>query len=134
MPGYNPPQNRHPPMSRHPLKSIPPTPQEQAPPLDGYCCGWYASYWNAFLFQKRTLSVGKVWFQRVTHVNNFYRPQHSCGKVMFLHLSVILLTGGSGGHPLSRQSPGRHPSPPPPPRPRWPLQSTVRILLECILV
>ena len=20
-------------------------------PWDGYCCGWYASYWNAFLFQ-----------------------------------------------------------------------------------
>ena len=20
------------------------------PPADGYCCGWYASYWNAFLF------------------------------------------------------------------------------------
>ena len=19
-------------------------------PPDGYCCGWYASYWNAFLF------------------------------------------------------------------------------------
>ena len=24
----------------------------------------------------------------------FYRPQRSCGKVMFLHLSVILFTGG----------------------------------------
>ena len=24
---------------------------EAAPPRkDGYCCGWYASYWNAFLF------------------------------------------------------------------------------------
>ena len=22
----------------------------QRPPRDGYCCGWYASYWNAFLF------------------------------------------------------------------------------------
>ena len=21
-------------------------------PLDGYCCGWYASYWNAFLFTR----------------------------------------------------------------------------------
>ena len=28
---------------------------------------------------------------------NFYRPQHSCGKVLFLHLSVILFTGGGGG-------------------------------------
>ena len=25
---------------------------------------------------------------------HFYRPQRSCGKVMFLHLSVILFTGG----------------------------------------
>ena len=22
----------------------------QTPTPDGYCCGWYASYWNAFLF------------------------------------------------------------------------------------
>ena len=30
------------------------------------------------------------------HIN---RPQRSCGKVTFLHLSVILSTGGSGRHP-----------------------------------
>ena len=33
------------------------------PTWDGYCCGWYASYWNAFLFQKcvsRILSKGGV--------------------------------------------------------------------------
>ena len=24
-------------------------------PRDGYCCGWYASYWNAFLFQMTLL-------------------------------------------------------------------------------
>ena len=28
-----------------------------------------------------------------------YRPQRSCSKVMFLHLSVILFTGGSGRPP-----------------------------------
>ena len=22
------------------------------PPQDSYCCGWYSSYWNAFLFVK----------------------------------------------------------------------------------
>ena len=35
----------------HPRRSRPP-PQEQTPPpppRDGYCCGRYASYWNAFL-------------------------------------------------------------------------------------
>ena len=25
-------------------------PGRQTPPADGYCSGWYASYWNAFLF------------------------------------------------------------------------------------
>ena len=99
--------------------------------------------------------------------------KRSCEKVMFLHLSVILFTGGRGVHPpWQTQPPGRHtPSPTPrqtpptwtdtyppgrhpprqtPPRqttpqqtPPWqtyplplrqPLQWTVRILLECILV
>ena len=27
-----------------------PQDQRQTPPGDGYCCGRYASYWNAFLF------------------------------------------------------------------------------------
>ena len=33
------------------------------PPLrDGYCCGWYASYWNAFLFYIVLLSpANEVW-------------------------------------------------------------------------
>ena len=43
----------------------------------------------------------------------FYRPQRSCGKVMFLHVSVILSTGGGRQTPLAdRQTPllaGRHP-------------------------
>ena len=69
---------------------------------------------------------------------------------MFLHLSVILFTGGGVHPPLGRHPqavtppPGQTPSPrhtPPwvdtprqPPPPRRPLQRTVRILLECILV
>ena len=68
---------------------------------------------------------------RIEWANVFdYRPQRSCGKVMFLHLSVILFTGGvsapvhAGIHiPLGRHPPGRHPPPaqcmlgytPPPP-------------------
>ena len=73
-----------------------------------------------------------------THI--FTVRQRSCGKVMFLHLSVILFTGG-GVHP-----PGRHPltdTPPrqtlpspwadtPPPLDTQPLQRTVHILLKCI--
>ena len=42
---------------------------------------------------------------------NFYRPQHSCGKVMFLHPSVILFTwGGVWQTPPGRHTPGQtHP-------------------------
>ena len=32
-------------------------------------------------------------------VHTCYRPQRSCSKVMFLHLSVILFTGGSASSP-----------------------------------
>ena len=58
-----PPRARHPPRTRHPPG--PGTPQDQAtpprpappgtrhpPPADGYCCGRYASYWNAFLLKQ----------------------------------------------------------------------------------
>ena len=40
-----PPGTRYTPPTRH-------TPRDQVHnPRDGYCCGWYASYWNAFLLQ-----------------------------------------------------------------------------------
>ena len=70
---------------------------------------------------------------------SFYRQQRSCDKVIFLHVSVILSKGGAGRglsdnpldrHPLDKHSPGQTP---PTPQGR-PLQRTVRILLECILV
>ena len=63
----------------------------------------------------------------------YYRPQRSCGKVMFLHLSVTLFTGGSATHPPDQCMLGYTP----------PLLSAcwdtvnkraVRILLECILI
>ena len=84
-----------------------------------------------------------------------YRLQHSCSKVM-LHQSVILSTGRcladtptagtpwADTRPLGRHPLGRHPSGQTPqadtpwadtPLPQGrPLQRTVRILLECILV
>ena len=71
----------------------------------------------------------------------FYRLQRSCGKVKFLHLSVILSTSECipactwADTPLGRHLP-RADTPPgqtPPPSRRL-LQRTVRILLECILV
>ena len=67
---------------------------------------------------------------------SFYRPQRSCGKVMFLHMSVILSTGCWGclvdTPPPGRHPPGRHLLADTPGRQL--LQQTVRILLECILV
>ena len=67
-----------------------------------------------------------------------YRPQCSCGKVMFLHVSVILSTGGCGSqthppgqtppqadnplnnHPLWQTSPGQTPPGQTPPTSRRP--------------
>ena len=73
---------------------------------------------------------------------HFYCPQRNCGKVMFLHLSVILFTGGvSRTTPWVGTPPGRHTIPQADtplgrhlPPPRRPPQWMVRILLECILV
>ena len=68
----------------------------------------------------------------------YYRPQRSYGKVMFLHLPVILFTGGclpTGRHPPGRTPPlGRHPSadtpwadtPPGQTPPHWAAQSLSR--------
>ena len=72
-----------------------------------------------------------------SHQCFFTVRNRSCGKVMFSRASVILSTGGRCTPPWAdtpspdRQTPtlGRHPLPP-----RRPLQRTLRILLECILV
>ena len=72
------------------------------PPRDGYCCGRYASYWNAFLLiqdfphrRGRHVGWGSSYF--FTELNS------SCGKVMFLQVSVCpqwAMRGGgvAGGH------------------------------------
>ena len=59
-------------------------------------------------------------------LEDIYRPQRSCGKAMFLQLSVILSTGEGGCIPAYT---GADTS-----LSRGLLQWTVRILLECILV
>ena len=47
--------------------------------------------------------------------HSYYRPERSCGKVMFSQVSVSLLTGGGvsqhalGRHPLGRHPPARNP-------------------------
>ena len=40
-----------------------------------------------------------ITFYVVRNGLHIYRPQRSCGKVMFLHLSVILLKGGVADTP-----------------------------------
>ena len=118
-----------------PRPGTPPPPWAGKPPPgrytphDGHCSGWYASYWNAFLF-----------FTPST----YYCPQHSFGKVMFLRTSVSHFVHGGRGktppsrhHPLRQTPPDTHPSCPVHAgihAPRRPLQRTVRILLECFLV
>ena len=82
------------------------------------------------------------WRGEFSTFSHFYRPQRSCGKVMFSQASVILFTGvcvwqtppWADTPPPGRQPLGRHlPADTPPPSRRL-LQWTVRILLECILV
>ena len=95
------------------------------------------------------------------HVTDHYRPQRSWGKVIFLHVSVILFTRrfclsacsdtpprsrcpppGTDTHPWEQTPPGADTCPektPPPLREQCMLGDTgnkraVRILLECILV
>ena len=85
-------------------------------------------------------------------LNIYYRPQRSCGKVMLLHLSVILSRGGAGADTTGGQTPSGSDTPweqtpppnsSPPPPADTPTQCmlgdtgskrAVRILLECILV
>ena len=101
--------------------------------------GRYASYWNAFLLvqilffsfwqreiQAREILSGGTVLELLDHVGEWhlnlseytvnYRLQRSCGKVMFLHASVILSTGGGWQsdthpsrhpHPTGRQTPSR---------------------------
>ena len=76
----------------------------------------------------------------------FITVRNEVAKVIFLHLSVILFTGGGGGLPqcmLGYHTPPEQTPPPEqalPPRAGTPspgrrlLLRTVRILLECILV
>ena len=57
----------------------------------------------------------------ITIAINYYRPQRSWAKVMFLQVSVILLTGGGGCLPQSMLG-CQHPPPPeqtPHTRPPW---------------
>ena len=72
-----------------------------------------AHFLHSSILQHLQKFIGWTWFKACKTVLlsnsalislNFYRPQRSCGKVMFLHLSVFLFTGvGGGGGSLSRR-------------------------------
>ena len=99
-----------------------------------------AHFLHSSILQHLQKFIGWTWFKACKTVLlsnsalislNFYRPQRSCGKVMFLHLSVFLFTGGGGS--LSRRgSLSRGDSVRETP-PRYSNMRAVRILLECII-
>ena len=65
---HTPPPSRHTPRTRPPLPGGADTPTG----ADGYCCGRYASYWNAFLFFITSvicLLAKRLW--RTFYLSNF---------------------------------------------------------------
>ena len=63
----------------------------------GVNSGWIGMLGNCIVGRFRTCSrlVYITRFSRSFCRVDFYRPQRTCGKVMFLHLCVILFTRGS---------------------------------------
>ena len=55
--GYTHPTGQTPPWAAIPWAA---TPWADIPPADGYCCGQYASYWNAFLLRIANSFLGRV--------------------------------------------------------------------------
>ena len=121
-----------------------------------------ASWLIIFVYQLNQFGIEYCVERYYPQQNIYYRPQRSCGKVIFSQASVILSIGGCipactvADTPLPGQTPhlpsacwDTHPHPvhagihiPPLPAqcmpgyapPRRPLLRTSRILLECILV
>ena len=55
-------------------------------------------FWARFHhYHRYCLALCQWW--RCEWITHFYRPQRSWGKVIFLHVSVILFTVGGGGYP-----------------------------------
>ena len=76
---------RHPPGQTPPCRHTPmQTPPGQTPPradtpspADGYCCGRYASYWNAFLFTIKSHMV-------------YSKNQHTCTGYRFIPIVICI--------------------------------------------
>ena len=79
--------------------SIPPCTEADPPGRDGYCCGRYASYWNAFLFHMRLMHrlplkngkettffyLNKFMFENFLYLNLFIRNTSVISKTNILH-------------------------------------------------
>ena len=62
------------PQGRHPSGQTPPP--GQTPPADGYCSGWYASYWNAFLcFREFFGSVSQAYHETMKKFPSVHSTQ-----------------------------------------------------------
>ena len=87
---------------------------------------WSVSYWEYFIILPNVTDMEMRQHYRLS----YYRPQRSCGKVIFSQACVK-----NSVHRGLCTPPGQTPSPrqTPPPGRRL-LQWTIRILLECILV
>ena len=79
---------------------------------------------TSFAGGKYCVHVPSVWYEwtgdsseQVSLFLRFHRPQTKFAKVMFLHLSVILFTGGVlSQHAMGQTPPRKKPGSPPPPR------------------
>ena len=89
LPGQT-PQADNPPRQTPPRQALPGqtppwanNPPGQTPPTDGYCSGWYASYWNAFLFRYACTTI-------------YTAVMMSCIALIFFMGEVLRLWGCSG--------------------------------------
>ena len=75
------------------------------PPADGYCCGWYASYWKAFLCFHRCLSVHRRGGVSVS-VRGCVCPGGSLSRRVSVQVGVSVQGGSLGGLSRGRLCPG----------------------------
>ena len=72
------------------------------PPPDGYCCGWYASYWNLFLFKNFLLLDPP--FKKTKLYRAFVpttSPQEYIGGVAALRMKIFSDLLGNFGKSVS---------------------------------
>ena len=91
-PEIPPPKSRHTPPptgAGTPSPSRPPAPGAGTPPpADGYCCGRYASYWNAFLFWK-AMRAFVMWSHRCRALS--FGSTSECTQRTHSHIVVHVL-------------------------------------------